>query len=109
MRIEYSLCAKEALGKLDNYKISFADENAKAVFVNHIDSLETRLKDNMVLSDDILEENILRELSEESLNIAESLVCELFEKYQTPISRIEVVLIATHVQLALRSRKEGVE
>ena len=109
MRIEYSPRAQEALEKLDAYKISFADENAKAVFVNHIDSLETRLKDNTVLSDDILEENILKELSEESLNIAESLVGKLFEVYQIPISKMEVVLVATHVQLALLSRKEGIE
>ena len=108
MRIEYSAYVKDILEKLDTYKVLFKDENAKAVFVNHIDSLETRMKDNMVLSDDILDESILKELSEESLNIAESIVCQMFQDYQMPISKIEIVLIATHIQLALLSRKEGI-
>lgn len=94
---------------LDN-GITFNDEFSMQIFSSHMDSLKDRIKNKEVLESDESEYiNIMDELSDKALRISEDLMNIVFEDQEQPQSKMELVLIATHIQNSINNRLEKEE
>lgn len=90
--------------------IDFADEFSLKIFNSHMDSLKDRIKNKEVLESEESEYiNIMDELSDKALRISEDLMNIVFEDQEQPQSKMELVLIATHIQNSINNRLEKEE
>ena len=83
---------------LKAYSIEF-DEDSYPMFKNHMDSLTQRAKElQLIQAPESDYAMILPELTQESLDLATSIVDQLVEPYELEESMMEIILVATHLQ-----------
>ncbi|WP_180964025.1 PRD domain-containing protein [Haloimpatiens massiliensis] len=82
---------------LVKYNINFQD-NFAISFWNHVISFVDRVKNNEFV--DELGEDMLNELSEESIKIATELFSDIFVRYGREQNLSEIYLVAIHIQVA---------
>jgi len=77
----------------------------KLVFYAHMISLAKRLKEDIALDcgDDCPED----EVEKEAIEISEKIIMPLAEKYKRDLNRMEIVLAAIQLQLAMEMQKES--
>jgi len=84
--------------------IRFQNENAEYVFVNHLISLTRRvLKQEFV---DDIDDSLMEEISPEAFEISNKLIEELFQRASIDVNKAELFLVATHIEIYLRGKKE---
>lgn len=92
---------KESLDKiLKENAIQFKTEEAEAMFLSHMESFWQRIKENTYLEEDeSMYADVLSEIDEESLRIAREIVEPSFQAIEEEVSFMELVLVATHIQV----------
>ena len=77
----------------------------KLVFYAHMVSLAKRLKENIALDcgDDCPED----EVEKEAIGVSEKIIVPLAEKYERDLNRMEIILAAIQLQLAMEMQKEN--
>jgi PRD domain. len=92
--------------KLKEKEIVFKDDNMEMVFHSHIQAMVNRLKNDEVIKDgSLMPEEVKNEISTEAMDLAKSIIHEAFEMYDQELSEVELVLVATHMQLYLASKE----
>ena len=94
---------KEVLDKvLIKHGIEFTDSLAQDMFYSHMNALWDRLE-NKTLLEDIPEmyEEILKEIDSKSMGISEEIVLLFLDEYKLDYNMMEIVLVATHIQMQL--------
>ncbi len=83
---------------LEKYGIDFTDD-FKLIFYSHMTSLAKRLKEGITL--DCREDFLEDEVEKKALIISEEIILPIGKKYKKEINRLEIVLAAIQIQLAL--------
>lgn len=86
---------------IDNEEIEFG-EQFEIGFYSHMISLLMRLKNNEKI--DEVDMKVLDEIDEKVLEIAKKIVAPYFDKYKTKQNLSEIILVATHIQIAFNMR-----
>ena len=96
--------AAHATKVLAEEKIEFLPD-FKLVFYAHMVSLAKRLKEDISLDcgDDCPED----EVEKEAIEVSEKIIMPLAEKYKRDLNRMEIVLAAIQLQLAMEMQKEN--
>ncbi|MGB6127245.1 MAG: hypothetical protein WBG30_00715 [Psychrilyobacter sp.] len=87
---------------LEEEKIEFSGD-FKLVFYSHMVSFINRLREKISL--DCGEDNPEDELDKRSLEVSEKILVEISKKYTENLDRLEVVLAAIQIQLAIELEK----
>lgn len=92
---------KEALNKiLEKNEIIFKTSEAEAMFLSHMESFWKRMEERTYLvEDESMYADILEEIDEESLAIAQEIVEPSFHAIDEEVSFMELILVATHIQV----------
>lgn len=92
---------------LEENGIKFDDQLASDMFYSHMNAFWERLEKQELLEDDSeLYRDILKEIHYESMEIAEKIAFQYFEKYESNKNILEIVLIATHIQMQIERKDE---
>ncbi len=83
---------------LEKHGIEFVDD-FKLVFYSHMTSLAKRLKENITL--DCGEDCPEDEVEKKALEVSEEIIMPIGKKYEREVDRLEIVLAAIQIQLAL--------
>lgn len=96
--------ADHATKVLAEEKIEFLPD-FKLVFYAHMVSLAKRLKEDISLDcgDDCPEDEVERE----AIEVSEKIIMPLAEKYKRDLNRMEIVLAAIQLQLAMEMQQEN--
>lgn len=96
--------AAHATKVLAEEKIEFLPD-FKLVFYAHMISLAKRLKEDISLDcgDDCPEDEVERE----AIEVSEKIIMPLAEKYKRDLNRMEIVLAAIQLQLAMEMQQEN--
>lgn len=96
--------AEHATKVLAEEKIEFLPD-FKLVFYAHMVSLAKRLKEDIRLDcgDDCPEDEVERE----AIEVSEKIIMPLAEKYKRDLDRMEIVLAAIQLQLAMEMQQEN--
>jgi PRD domain protein (TIGR03582 family) len=86
---------------LEKYDISFQDTFAIG-FYNHIVSLISRAKTGKFVTP--IEEDMISELTKESISIASEMLEEIFRRYKRDINKSEIYLVSIHIQVAMSNK-----
>ena len=87
---------------LKKHSIAFGDIFAIS-FYNHIIKFIERVKTRKFV--DPIEEDMVSELTADSIKIGTELLNEIFSKYKSEINMSEIYLISIHIQVALNNKK----
>lgn len=100
---EYLIDLEHTTNILAQEKIEFLSE-FKLVFYAHIVSLIKRLKENISLEcgDNFPED----EVEKRAVSISEKIILPMIEKYNREVDRMEIILAAIQLQLAMEMQKE---
>lgn len=92
---------KQSLNKiLEKNEIIFKTSEAEAMFLSHMESFWKRMEEKAYLKEDeSIYADILDEIDEESLKIAREIVEPSFQAIDAEVSFMELVLVATHIQV----------
>ena len=87
---------EEVGSQLEAWNMTFLDESMEMVFYNHLAGLYRRICEKRFLEP--MEEDAFHEITPVSVSRAEH-IKSIFEQHQiTPVDRLEVLLISTHLQ-----------
>lgn len=87
---------------IEKYNIKFEDTFAIS-FYNHIVSFINRVIDNEFVEP--IDESIVSEITDQSINISQEMLRDIFEKYGREINKSEIYLVSIHIQLAMNKKQ----
>lgn len=73
----------------------YTDKNAEEVFDNHLVSLANRIINKSLLEG---EEVDTSQIAKESFKLSNELISRILENYPQPISELELMLVAIHIE-----------
>lgn len=96
----------EVARKLQQKHINF-DGHYKIGFYSHMISLVRRLRNGEKVIE--IAQEVMSELSQDSIEASEEVLAPLFIKYNVPVNRSEVLLVAIHIQATKYNEERGDE
>lgn len=95
---------------LAQLNLEFPETVSREVFYSHMKSLWERLYNNDLLVDDKeAYEAVLDELEETTLEKARLILTPYYDQYNLAISMMEIVLVATHIQVNAQERNQDMK